>query len=106
MASGGVTSRSEGELEVLGGGGGSRCVSMICLWVSRAICWLSQTAGHYNYPGAGGGAGPACGVARLPSLPARSDVAHSQPSASQLHVCGFIPGCAFKCAHTRSVARL
>lgn len=30
-------------------------VSMICHWVSRAICGPSQTAGHYNYPGTEGG---------------------------------------------------
>lgn len=49
--------------------GDSCWVSMICQWVSRAICWLSQTAGDYNYPGAGGGDGPACGVGRTPFTP-------------------------------------
>lgn len=52
-------------------------VSTICQWVSRAICWLSQTAGDYNYPGAEGGEREACSVNRLPLLPCM-DVAHSQ----------------------------
>lgn len=57
---------------------GSSCwVSMICQWVSRAICWLSQTAGDYNYPGAKGGEREACSVNRLPLLSCM-DVAHSQ----------------------------
>lgn len=52
-------------------------VSMICQWVSRAICWLSQTAGDYNYPGTEGGEREACSVNRLPLLSCM-DVAHSQ----------------------------
>lgn len=52
-------------------------VSMICQWVSRAICWLSQTAGDYNYPGTEGGERGACSVNRLPLLSCM-DVAHSQ----------------------------
>lgn len=55
----------------------SSCVSMICQWVSRAICWLSQTAGDYNYPGAEGGEREACSVNRLPLLSC-VDVARSQ----------------------------
>lgn len=52
-------------------------VSMICQWVSRAICWLSQTVGDCNYPGAEGGKREACSVNRLPLLLCM-DVAHSQ----------------------------
>lgn len=52
-------------------------VSMICQWVSGAICWLSQTAGDYNYPGAEGGAREARSVKRLP-LHSCMYVAHSQ----------------------------
>lgn len=50
---------------------------MICQWVSRAICWLSQTAGDYNYPGAEGGEREPCSVNRLPLLSCMN-VAHSQ----------------------------
>lgn len=52
-------------------------VSMICQWVSRAICWLSQTAGDHNYPGAEGGKREACSVNGLPLLSCM-DVARSQ----------------------------
>lgn len=63
--------------------GESSCwVSMICQWVSRAICWLSQTAGDYNYPGTEGGERGACSVSRLPLLSCM-DVALSQ----QPHSC-------------------
>lgn len=54
---------------------------MICQWVSRAICWLSKTAGDYNYPGAEGEERQACSVNRLPLLSCM-DVARSQGSHS------------------------
>lgn len=67
-------------------------------WVRlREITIIQEPAGETGQRVAWGG---------LPLLPPRSDVARSQPPASQLHVYDFIPGEAFKCVHTRSVARL
>lgn len=89
--------------------GDSCWVSMICQWVSRAICWLSQTAGDYNYPGAGGGDGPACdrppSQPLLPHPPARTWPAASRQPRSCTSTTLFRAE-AFKCVHTRSVARL
>lgn len=80
---------------------------MICQWVSRAICWLSQTAGDYNYPGTGEGdwvGGERGSVEQTPFTPLRGR--GPQPAASQLHVYNFILNVAFKFVHTWSVLRL
>lgn len=67
-------------------------------WVRlREITIIQEPAGETGQRVAWGG---------LPLVLPRSDVARSQPPASQLHVYDFIPGEAFKCVHTRSVARL
>ena len=87
------------------GGRESSCwVSMICRWVSRAICWLSQTAGDYNYPAAEEGAREACSVNRLALLSCMF-VAHSQGPHSCTSTALYRMWL-FKFAHTWSVLPL